>query len=157
MYNLGAKNNPHKPFIETGYRKFYRKLTKFPPKSGVSCRTSCSWFLRTLATACPFEAQRHRWRALESLEVRLLLRRKADPLAETQETSKKRLYGPLVVWHPCPLVDPQLGCGYGSKFNSRGGQVFVIGSIYQGSILRTYFWPTAMWCLGGLVPFWLVG
>ena len=28
--------------IETSDRKFYRKLAKFPPKSGVSC----SWFLR---------------------------------------------------------------------------------------------------------------
>ena len=32
--------------IETSYRKFYRTLAKFPPKSGVSCRTSCSWLLR---------------------------------------------------------------------------------------------------------------
>ena len=29
-------------FIQTSYRKFYRKLT---PKSRVSCGTSCSWFL----------------------------------------------------------------------------------------------------------------
>ena len=34
------------PIIEPSCRKLYRKLAKFPPKSGVSCRTSCSWFLR---------------------------------------------------------------------------------------------------------------
>ena len=40
----------YRMFIETSYRKLYRKLAKFPPKSGVSPRTSCSWFLRNVVS-----------------------------------------------------------------------------------------------------------
>ena len=42
MYKAKLPAAPHLRVsicIETSYRKLYRKLAKFPPKSGVSCRT----------------------------------------------------------------------------------------------------------------------
>ena len=46
--------------------------------------------------------------------------------------------------------------GMGQSYITRGPQVFVLGSIYQGSIFGTHFGPTAIYSHVVGIPFDLV-
>ena len=90
------------PIRETSYRRFYRKLVNCPPKTFISCRMSCSYFLGTKVWKVKLEKPRvsSKEPALERARDELQAAQDAAGRPKIQAAGTARSVASELLWPP---------------------------------------------------------